>query len=188
MWISIEKTFNQKIPECVKEILNANGFSTELSLLSINAEILQNIEKFTNEHLEDTITKLICCYSNIYKAQVIEKKFCFMPGHKALILQLHKHLEENRQKCQMALGETSSISHIEAMAQSIKSMPALSNILKEFVLNAMENFGKIPTQNRYTDIIKYFSIYIYMVCGQKSYEVLQSNLSLPAVSTISEYD
>lgn len=185
MWISIEKTFNQKIPECVKEILNANGFTTELSLLSINAETLQNIEKFTNEYLEDTIIKLICCYSNIYKAQVIEKKFCFMPGHKALLLQLHKHLEENKQKRQKVLGETS---HIEAMAQSMKSMPDLSNILKEIVLNAMDNFGKIPTQNRYTDIIKYFSIYIYMVCGRKSYEVLQSNLSLPAVSTISEYD
>lgn len=181
MWISIENVLNQKIPECVKEILNANGFTSELSLMSINAEVLQNIEDFTNENLEDTIHGLICCHSDTYKSQVIEKQFNFLPGHKALILQIAKNLDENRQKI---LDKTSSISQIDAMA----GIPALSNILKEVVVNAMKNFLQPPTQNRYSETMKYFSMYIYMICGKKSYEVLQANLKLPAVSTISMFD
>lgn len=157
--------------------------------MSINAAVLENIEEFTNNQLKDTIDCLICCHSNTYKLQVIEKCFRFVPGHRALILQLPKYLEENRYKIlNYARNHDASGSHFDAMVHSIKSMPALSNMLKELLLNAMKNFEQPQNQyNRYSEIMKYFSMHIYMICGKKCYEVLEANLKLPASSTISKY-
>lgn len=156
--------------------------------MSINAAVLDNVEEFTNNHLKDTIDGLICCHSNSYKLQVVEKCFRFVPGHRALILQLPKYLEENRNKIlNYARNHDADGSHFEAMVHSIENMPALSNMLKELLINAMKNFEKPQNQNRYSEVVKHFAMYIYMMCGKKCYEILQANLKLPATSTISKY-
>lgn len=176
---------NQSIPECVQKILNENGFTSELSLLSIDDEMLKNVEKYTNEFLKVVINDLDCCHSAAYKSQIAEKKFQFAPGHKALILQLPRQLQDN-------LDKTPSMSQFEAMHANVEGLfgdsPALTNILKALVRDSFNNFQKPSTRNRYSDTIKYFATYLYMMCGRKCYEVLQSNLAMPAVSTVGMYN
>lgn len=168
--------------------MDKNGFNSHLSLLSINGEELKNVEKYTNEYLADTIAKLICCQSNIYKSQIIEKQFQFAPGHRVLILSFPKQLEERMHKTTSSFQSKDFFldffGQLEEISTRVKNEPALSNVLKELVKTALNNFGKPPNRNEYSETMKYFSAYIYMICGRKCYEILQSNLSMPAVSTV----
>lgn len=153
-----------------------------MSLLSISADVIKEIEAFTNEHLQDSIVDIdcscVCCSSSTYQSQVTEKKFQFNPGHKALILQLPTQLEQNKHKT------LPFMSQFEAMLANVENTPALSNILKNLVQDALKNFERTAKQHRYCDVTKHFATYLFIMCGRKAYEVLQSNLTLPAVPTV----
>lgn len=157
-----------------------------MSLLSINTDVIKEIEAFTNEHLESRIVDIDCscvyCSSSTYQSQVTEKKFKFSPGHKALILQLPTQLQQKKHKT------LPFMSQFEAMLANVENNPALSNILKNLVQDALKNFERTAKQHRYCDVTKYFATYLFIMCGRKAYEVLQSNLTLPAVPTIGMFN
>lgn len=59
-----------------------------------------------------------------------------------------------------------------------------SVILTELLRTAEQNFKKSKHANQYNDIIKYFSTYIFLLCGRTCYETLHKNLPIPSTKTI----
>lgn len=60
--------------------------------------------------------------------------------------------------------------------------------MRELIQTALqkENSGKNIT--RYSDIIRYFATYIFILCGRSCYEVLNKNLPLPSIPTVCMYE
>lgn len=86
----MEKFNKEKYPECVKCLLTAAGFDSQLSLKDITEAKLASAEQFLtkNRHL---INDLECCYSEQYKEMA---DFQFLPGHKSLIMSIPSRLLE----------------------------------------------------------------------------------------------
>lgn len=62
--------------------------------------------------------------------------------------------------------------------------PAFSGLLKELIETALYNFDQTPTRYRYSQKIKYFSMYIYMFSGRFCYETISNNLPFPKADTV----
>lgn len=132
-------------------------------MLGINNDIIADIESFANENrnvLENT------SYNGI-------NTFKFRPGHKLFLLELPKHIEAMR-KAKTNKDLSSGINDF-------------SYILKTFMETAEANMGKSVNAFRYNDTNRYFSIYIYLMCGKSCYETLSANLPIPKSSTICKH-
>lgn len=179
----LENTLQVKIPECIKVILHGCGYSNLLSLEFIDDEKISIIEWFVNKKLNNTIKTLECCHSELYKIDTQRGEFHFVPGHRDLIKNLSKEISKK------ALAERQHSNfweQLDEIATQANRDPALSNVMKELIQTAIENFGKTANLNRYSETIQYLSVYIYMLCGRQSYEILSKNLPIPAVSTVCE--
>lgn len=67
------------------------------------------------------------------------------------------------------------------------SLPMLTELLKQFLETAVKNEDKSRTHFRYSDVIRYFSTYIYMISGRNTYEILSNNLHMPKAQTVCEF-
>lgn len=184
-WLKVEKIIGENIPKCIKEILSHSGYDNITSLNNIS---LESIEKYINEHGRDLIRNLDCCHHEFYKKQI---SFKFLPGHSDFLLNLSKHVS----KCMSHHAEACAKSAPKQNGSFNKSTGALklaekfnkeksgfSIILKELILTALQNEN--CNRPSYSDIIRYFATYIYLVGGRSCYEVLCQNLPLPSRSTI----
>lgn len=152
---------NEKFPFDIKHILEESGFDTELSLLAINNEIIADIERHVNNNRE--ILKETS-YQNVLT-------FKFKPGHKAFIVQLPSLIEHLRDS-----------NPEEVIKFSEKT--EFSLILRTFIQTAESNGGKHPKAYRYNETNRYFSTFIYLLCGKACYETLSANLPIPTSNTI----
>lgn len=193
IFTSMEFFLGMKIPNCVKTILIGSGYDNKLCLDCINKEKLKEIENFARRSLHDTINNLSCCHSESYKSEIQLGRFEFIPGHSTLILKFPAIIAEIEQSNQLEtkskiLAEMSTQlcfwEKLDEVCSKVKSEPAFSILLKEFIQTALTNFEKLPNSKRYSEVIKYFSIYIYILCGRNCYEILSSNLPMPASSTV----
>lgn len=63
-----------------------------------------------------------------------------------------------------------------------------SEILNLLLKSSKQNCNSDKKQGfRYDDVLKLFSVYLYMLCGRYAYETLQKNISLPSLSSVSNY-
>lgn len=62
--------------------------------------------------------------------------------------------------------------------------PAFSTVLREIISSALTNFNRDPKTRVFSDLLMKFSIYIYILAGIASYEVISANLPLPKATTI----
>lgn len=109
--------------------------------------------------------------------QTLSANYKFLPGHRALLLGLPKKIE----------GFIKWRSQHKTAATDILISPNISFIFKELVKTALANCNLEAKQRRYTDAIKNFAMYLYIMCGRQAYEVLSSNLPLPQSNTVCEY-
>lgn len=131
------------------QIFLACGFDSELSFSSVAPEtIISEIEQYVNENL------------SILKNTSYEgvEYFKFKPGHKSFILNFPNRLKEV--KCEGIQSKTSDF----------------SCILRTYIETAEANFGKDPKGFRYSETNRYFSTFIYLMCGKSCYETLSANL------------
>lgn len=94
MWKTLEKRQNESFPCCVKTLLEHAGHNKLISLEKMDETKLQNIEVFlgANKHLVDAaITS--CCNNEHYRKIA---SFQFLPGHRLIILDLPRIIEETR--------------------------------------------------------------------------------------------
>lgn len=179
-WLKIERILGEDIPECIKKILSCSGYDTMLSLKNIN---LERIEKHINEHCRDLIQGLDCCHHEFYQKQEV---FRFLPGHGDFLSTLSNymcnHIEaEAASKTEVRSGRTSDNLRL---AEMVKQMSGFSVILKELILTAIKNADSSKNNAEYSDIIRYFATYVYIIGGRSCYEILHQNLPLPSRSTI----
>lgn len=137
------------------------------SLKLLNENNLDRLEKAIDEERE-VLLNLNCAHAETYKGQ---KKFKFLTGHRIVILKWCETL--NDESHQASSNETFNVNH-----------PAFSPIMRCLILDTMNNFGKPPNTNRYAKLLMDFSIYIYIMAGKATYEILSKNMALPAPSTI----
>lgn len=156
----LESFLNEKFPVELKQILELSGFDTKSSLMSLKVETIVDIENYANEN------------PDILKNTTYENtiKFKFKPGHKLRILLLPnqiKNLEESQVNDSL-LSKTNNF----------------SQILKTFIETAESNFGKPPNGFRCDEINRYFSTFVYLLCGRACYDTLSANLPIPTSHTI----
>lgn len=168
-WNSFEKFFGEKFPPCLIKLLLECGYSCSATIQEMSSEDINDIELYIEENLKHIVEDLECCHSDAYRNQ---KKFRFLPAHRKFVQSLKSRIKQMN-------------SDAESTHQS--SLDQFSPLLKIIIANARNNLNKIPTQCRYLEIIRYFSMYLYMVCGRFSYEILCSNLPLPQSSTVRKF-
>lgn len=161
-WKKVEQISGEKLPTCIKEILNACGYDTFGSLKCLSEQSVQDIEKHINIKSRATIEALKCCRSEYYKSL---DEFKFIPGHKDLIISLSK-LDFSTNQEHDLLPESN-----------------ISYFLNELVKTAA-TIGK--KCSKYSDVIRWFGTYIFLQCGRSCYELLNQNLPLPSTRTIRE--
>lgn len=119
------------------------------------------LEAYTNNKLKNIWQK----YSSYSEMQV----FAFLPGHRRTLTRLGKQAEE----------------YITSKKSTSGLNPTQCTIIMNELINSMEsNANRPPRARRYSEIILWFSIYIYILAGKASYEILSNNLYLPDVTTI----
>lgn len=184
MWNSFEEYLDEEIPDYIKQILSACGYDNEISIQNLKEIDLDLIEEFVNRPMmmQNVIDSLSCCKSEIYKTQ---KKFQILPGHRTIILNLSLKMHSKR-KNHLEMFANTTATGLNFMEQA-QSEPAIPFLLKEFIINSMNNFNKKPNSRRYSAIIQDFSTYIYILCGRYCYEVISRNLPMPQASTICKY-
>lgn len=168
-WNRFEQFFGEKIPPCLMKLLFECGYSCSATIRDISSEDINDMELYIEENLNHIVKSIECCHSDAYRNQ---KKFRFLPAHRKFIQSL---------KSRLALMNSDHKLNYQ------NSLDQLSPLLRTIIENARNNLNKIPKQYRYNEIIRYFSMYLYMVCGRFSYEILCSNLSLPQSSTVRKF-
>lgn len=164
-WTKIEEIIGEPLPSCIKKILSNCAYDTFVSLKNISEESVNEIEFHINSESRALVQELDCCHSDYYKKQ---DRFKLLPGHRDLIISLSKI----------------SLSASQRMYSFLAQNSDLPCILKEMVANVIENAERDCP--RYSDTIRWFSTYIFLLSGRACYEVLSKNISLPSIKTICE--
>lgn len=108
-----------------------------------------------------------CCHSTYYKNQEV---FKFLPGHASTVGALPKYVEKYR----------------IAQQPEFELNGRYSPILEELIKTADLNLFKDKHHATYSDTLRWFATYIFLLCGRSCYEVLCANLPLPSTKTICE--
>lgn len=171
-WCNFQTFLNKNIPSCLIKLLVDSGYDNAFSVENLDLEHLIDMEKYIQDNMMDTIHGFNCCYSTNYQQQ---KLFRFLPAHRSLILGLKEKVKDFIS------------SEMQPSIESASEIAKYSKIFGELIATAQKNIRVPPHGHRYSDVIKYFSIYVYMVSGRACYDMLSNNLPLPKSSTISKY-
>lgn len=170
----VEEIIGEPIPKCIKKILSLCGYDTMLYLGNISAESLSQIESNINIYHRDIMQNFECSHADLYKNQDV---FHLLPGHSDLLIAISNCIKKNgfESKCH---------TKYELLIEEIKENSALSVIMKELTKTALRNENVEKHNAQYSDIMRYFATYIFLLCGRSCYEVLYKNLPLPSISTV----
>lgn len=148
-----------QIPEKLVNILKQAGYNDIISIENMNNQSYEELEQFVSQN-----TNLFQCPSNSSSIKLL-------PGDKTILRALPKYVAEFKSVLNSANNDVFSGSYI----------------MKELVRTAKMNCDKTRNRNRYSDKLRDFAIYIYIMCGKACYEILSHNLTLPQPSTICRY-
>lgn len=179
----VEKFVGHEIPKCIKVILLACGYDSLLSLKQITSERIDEMEHYIEKKKEKIISKLDdggdVDIVNEYKNQ---NQFKFLPGHRSIILDIANDIKD------MQVQQESQSKHLaNVIEENSDEQIEYSVILSQLIETAERNKNKSKYANCYTDTIKYFSTYIFLLCGRTCYETLYRNLPIPSTKTICKY-
>lgn len=163
--------------QCVKQILLENGYDSVCSLKLLNDKNLDDLENCIEK---DWHTKLCsiekCSHIEIYSRQ---QKFKFLLGHRALLLNWCEELNKP------IYDENIDEKNVQKLLFGINH-PAFSSIMKDLIAFALINHEKSPNNHRFSDLLRDFSIYIYIMAGKATYEIIAANIPLYKAKTISK--
>lgn len=125
----MESFFGKKFPNCIKAILTKSGYDNIYAVEAINEENILKIEQFLSEN------------KHLLKNTVYDKNsdksapFKFLPGHRAIILELPNKIEEFNKKADKTPSDTppSQISDVS---------PEHVDQLKELLIGKFINYSK----------------------------------------------
>lgn len=142
----LETILKEEIPPDIARILCECGFETKTAILKIAPADINEIEQYVNEDLS-------MLKNTSYEGV---SHFKLKPGHRLFILDL-----PNRINC---WNETNI--RINSRQCNITDF---SYILRTFIETVGENYGKEPKGFRYNETSRYFSLFIYLMCGKACY-------------------
>lgn len=181
-WTNVENVINERVPKCIKEVLSACGYTGPSSLKSISSNSITQIETHVNVHCRELIGNFTCSHAEFYKNQ---DTFGLLPGHRAFILAMAKtltqHYEIEHENHMKQHDEN------ELLTKAIENNSYFSVILKELVKTALKNGQRSKNNAEYSDIIRYFATYIFILSGRACYTVLCKNLPIPSIASIRKY-
>lgn len=145
----------------MKEIFQKNGFDSPEYLSELTEVHLNSLEDAINQNRTNFgYVSTGCEHMQFYNDN--SRNFMFLPGHRLFLLKFSKSMH-------------SSISF---------EHPAFSILLQNMIQTALNNHGKSSSNNRYPELLMDFAIYIYIMAGKASYEVISANLPMPSAVTI----
>lgn len=171
-WPKLEKILGESIPKCIQETLTACGYSNLLSLKNISAESIAQINDHVNVYCRDLIQNFSCSHAEFYKKQ---HTFQLLPGHRQLIIAMGKAIDQHHKNDE---------SEYETLTKAIEKNSCFSVVMKELMKTALRNKQHVKEKAQYSDIVRYFATYIFILCGRSCYTVLCKNLPLPSITSI----
>lgn len=150
----------EELPECIKHILEVSGYNTFAAMRLIQPESIHRIEWYINANMDR--------FADILVGSTYEKvnPFALNPGHSAVIESLPTYLEGRHAQDSNPAPDRSIFSYV----------------LQLMLETAANNAGRDAKGN--LEELRYFAIYIYLVCGRACYETLSANLPIPSANTI----
>lgn len=168
-WQGLEIFLGETLPICVKSVLSLCGYDTIFSLQYIDQDSVNTMEKHINENEMQKIKQFSCCHSEYYAKKEI---FKLLPGHVVILLSLPNHVKKY-------------LESIESDNQHPrKHIENYSFILREMIETAEINMYRDKHHANYSDTIRFFATYVFLLCGRSCYEMLRLNLPFPSVKTI----
>lgn len=168
------------VPKCIQVILNCCGFNHPASWRNFSdgsiSEINEHMRKFSRRNVRKLLVDctLHGCPTAHYKNLDEKNVFTLLPGHRVLITEIAKCIEQDRQ----------NIVDENFCATLLKTYPDFSLMMKEIIQSAIGNSQVSKYFSRYTDIMKYFATYVFNMCGRSCYTFLYKNLPLPSPTTV----
>lgn len=185
-WSALENFVGYNVPVFLKLLLWKTGYDSLLSIKGISNEEIQQLEQYVQRKRDQTISEVFIELNEIigddnsiseYKEQEV---FEFLPGHRTILMSLQKNIDRMQSQAlkhtTQLIDGTHSNSELEVRKYSV--------ILTELLKSANQNFNKSKYAYQYNDVIKYFSTYIFLLCGRTCYETLNKNLPIPSTKTI----
>lgn len=176
-WTILEKCIGDKVPMCLKVLLWKTGYDSLYSVKYISNDNIEKIEKFIQRKRKLIMPQLdeLCDENDTALAEYKKQRiFEFLPGHRSILLDLPRSIENMQ----------SQVMNADTTDLPFELPSEYSVILKEFVDTANNNLHKSKNAYQYNDIVKYFSTYIFLLCGRTCYETLNKNLPIPSTKTI----
>lgn len=169
-WANLEDFEGRAFPDYLKILLWKSGYDSMISVKQLTNAAITELEK----HIEKNRNKLLMDLESEYDEEVFE----FLPGDRHILLNLPRRIDAMQQSFRQ-IGPTL----IEPFA-----VESYSVVLSELIKTAKGNSNRSKHANHYSDMIKYFSTYIFLLCGRTCYDTLNKNLPIPSIKTICKFD
>lgn len=149
-WRKLEEENEEKFPKCIKLLLKSAGYDTMTSLSELSEESIKYIEKFHQDN-KTIIESLACCYSDVYKKLDI---FCFLPGHKAILLGIPKKIQKIKEEMVANIGcGSANRTKNEANKMILKSSKSDDDLKSKLINNALKIIAKLSTNIVQSDVV-----------------------------------
>lgn len=149
--------------------MSLSGYDKIFALTEINEDKILEIQQHINGEKIVLFKDMVCSHAGYYTNQEV---FKFLPGHSSILLALSKVAREYLKNRFSIKSEESNHAY---------------PLLHEMIKTAEYNNFKDKHNASYSDVIRYFSTYIFLLCGRSCYEMLRMNLPLPSVKTACTY-
>ena len=168
---------------CLKVLLWKCGYDTMLSVKYLSDEKIKKMEK----HIQKYKNKIFHgneCLSDYEKENV----FSFLPAHMDILIELPQNIREMQSEYTLQCnGSTNILPNMMESSILDNGYEEYSVILKELINSAKRNQNKPKNAYHYTDLIKYFCTYTFLLCGRMCYETLNKNLPIPSTKTVCKH-
>lgn len=185
-WADIENFVGHKVPMFLKILLWKSGYDSMISIKEISHDAIAELERYIqkerllNEIFSNSFSDNTSDNDDSINGYREQEIFAFLPGHRSFLLNLPRYIQNMQLE-----AVNNSTNGIESTS---KAASEYSRILTELVQTAKANVNKSKHAYSYNDVIKYFSTYIFLLCGRTCYETLNKNLPIPSTKTIRKFE
>lgn len=184
-WAALENVFGQRVPMFLKLLLWKTGYDSLLSVKQISTDAVKELEEYIQRKKNQIFPEIFAELNNFgnddhslsgYNDQEV---FEFLPGHRTILMSFRNNIENMQLQIVDQLRDDATYGTDQSM-----DIGKYSVILRELIKTADHNWNKSKYANQYNDVVKYFSTYIFLLCGKVCYETLNKNLPIPSTKTI----
>lgn len=175
-WKNLENCMGFEVPISLKYILLKCGYDSIISIRQICEERIEELQNFIERNKNEILFNEKCNMLDDISAYQNQKTFKFLPGHKNILLDLPKHIQMTQSK--------NALESVLLQDVACDDEDEYSLILRELIKSAKRNQNKSKHAFNYNNTIKYFSTYIFLLCGRTCYETLCKNLPIPSTKTV----